>query len=301
MALVKRIIEISVRLAPNTGTNQPVSFSGSGRDTVTLAGSRTSVRIENSGAPAGSKAHITIYGMTLDLMNELATLGMVFQIVPRNTIIVRAGDEQAGLTSVFFGTIQQAYADFNAAPEVPFHFECITGLADSVIPTTASSFPGATDVGTIMAGFAQKMSLGFENSGVSVQLQSPYFSGSIMSQLEKCASDAGIKFYIDPGRLLAIWPKGKSRGGAVPLISKATGMAGYPSYTQQGILVKTLFNPQVGFGGQIKVESALTPANGIWNVIKLDHALDSQVPRGQWQSTISAFNPKYPQPIQVRP
>lgn len=299
-SFVQRRIEIAIKLASDTKTNQPNTFAGSSSDTVTLSGHRASVHIQNSGAPGGSVAQVKVFGMTPNLMNQLATLGMVFNIVPRNTITITAGDDQAGLATVFSGTITAAYGDYNAAPNVPFHFECNSGLADAVAPAVASSFTGPTDVATIMSGFARQMNVGFENSGVSVSLANPYYSGNVLTQMRACAEDAGINAEIINGNVLAIWPKGGSRTTAdAPLVSKDTGMIGYPAYTQQGIIVKTLFNPLIAFGGMIKVQSAIKPVTdvGSWAVYKLDHALEQLVPHGDWMSTLYAYNPKYPKPI----
>ena len=298
MSFVQRLIEVSVKLAGDPTTNQPATFAESGTDTVTLSGSRTSVRIQNSGAPAGSTARVNVWGMTPSLMNQLATLGLVFNIVPRNTITIAAGDAGSKLATVFSGTITAGYGDYNAAPDVPFIFECNSGLADAVAPASPSSFTGAADVATIMSGFARQMNLGFENNGVTIQLSNPYFSGNVMTQMRACAEHANINAEIINGNVLAIWPKGGSRtGGSMPLVSKDTGMIGYPAYTQQGIIVRTLFNPQIAFGGMIQVQSALQKASGQWAVQKLDLALDSLVPHGQWMSTIYGYNPKYPRPI----
>lgn len=318
MAFAQRLIEVAVKLATNSETNQPTTFSESGTDTVTLSGSRTSVRIQNSGTPAGSTASVDIYGMTPSLMNQLSTLGMVVNIVPKNTLTISAGDNTNGMSVVFSGTIVAGYGDFNAAPDVPFHFECNSGLGDAVAPAVASSFTGSTDVATIMAGFARQMNLGFENNGVTTKLSSPYFAGNVRTQMRACADHAGINAEIVNGNKLAIWPKGGSRTSVtlVPIISKDTGMIGYPAFTQQGIIFKTVFNPQVAFGGTVKVQSGLLsgvlsaqknqnasfliPQDSIWAVYKLDHALDSLVPRGQWMSTIYGYNPHYPKPIQQR-
>lgn len=299
-SFVQRIVEVSVKLASNSKTNQPNSFSESGSDTVTLRGSRTTVRIQNSGAPAGSTARVEVFGMTPSLMNQLSTLGLVFNIVPRNTLTIVAGDANSGLATVFSGTITAGYGDYNAAPDVPFHFECNSGLADAVAPAPASSFTGPTDVATIMSGFARQMNLGFENSGVTGKLSNPYFAGNTWTQLRACAEHAGINAEVINGNVLAIWPKGGSRtGGPIPLISKDTGMIGYPAYTQQGIIVRTIFNPQIAFGGLVKVQSSLKSVSdvGTWAVQKLDLALDSLVPRGHWMGTIYAYNPRYPKPI----
>ena len=299
MAFAQRLIEIAIKLASNTQTNQPATFSESGTDTVTLSGSRTKVRIQNSGAPSGSTASIDVYGMTPSLMNQLATLGMVVKLVPRNTLTISAGTKN-NLAIVYSGTIVAAYGNYDAAPDVPFHFECNSGLADAVAPAPVSSFPGPTDVATIMSGFARQMNLGFENNGVTIKLSNPYFAGNIWTQMRACAEHANINAEIVNGNVLAIWPKGASRtGGSIPLIAKGAGMIGYPAYTQQGIIVKAVFNPQISFGGLIRVQSSLKVVNdiGTWAVNKLDLALDSLEPKGQWMSTIYAYNPKYPRPI----
>lgn len=300
-SFTQKLIEIDVQLGPDPETNQPRKFDN-GSNTITLSGSRASVRIQSSGTPKGSVAQVSVFGLTPNLMNQLSTLGLAFQLVPQNTLVIRAGDAISGLATVFIGTIRSASADFNQAPDVAFNFDCLAGLVNAVAPFKASSFPQPTDVGTIMSGLAQQLSLGFENNGVKVTLPPSYFAGSARDQVFKVARDAGIQ--VDPDAIgaagslvLAIWPKGGSRNTSVPLVSPTTGMIGYPSYTAYGILVKTIFNPQIGFGGQIKVESSLPKATGNWVILRLDHALDSMMPGGLWESSMWCFNPKYPLPV----
>lgn len=311
MALVQRRIELSVALAPNTGTNQPNTFAGTGSNTVTLKGLRTSVKVYNSGAASGCRADIKIFGLSRSLMNQMSTLGLVFNIVPLNTLTVTAGDDQAGMSTVFSGTIYQAYADYSSQPDVPFHFVCKSGVGSNVAPAAPSSFTGSTSVVTIMQGLARQMNLGFQNSGVSANLSSPYFSGTAQLQAQKCADAAGIYWGVI-GTSLEIWPKGGNRSTpSVPTISVATGMIGYPSITQQGIIVKTIFNPQISRGSLVKVESSVL--SGIasaqpnvnlptqWAINKLDLSLDAQVPKGDWMSIVYAYNPGYAKTIQPPP
>lgn len=315
MSFVQRLLSISVQLAPNTKTNQPSTFQESGTDTVTLTGSRTTVRIQNSGAPADGRATVKVYGMTPSLMNQLATLGLVFNLVPKNALTIQAGDSVSGMATIYSGTILTAYGDYEAQPDVPFVFGCQSGLANAVISAPPSSFQGATDVASIMSGLARQMNMGFENNGVSATLSNAYFSGSFKTQADKCARDAGISWGIINGNMLAIWPKGGNRNTPnVPVISAATGMVDYPVFTPQGIIVKTLFSPLIAFGSLIKVESSLlsgiaavqqqnqTGASPLstssvfpsqWAINKLDLALDSLFPKGQWLSTIYAYNPGY--------
>lgn len=314
-SFTQKLIEIDVQLGPAGETNTPRFFTDSvsgkpNSNTTTISGSRTSVRIQNSGSPAGSMAQVDVYGLTPDLMNQLSTLGMVFQLVPQTTVTIRAGDKVAGLGIVFIGNVLSAYADYNKAPDVPFHFELQANLVNAVAPVPASSYPQATDVATIMGGLAKLMNLGFQNNGVNVTLPSGYYPGSALDQVKKVASDAGIEF--DPAArgaqdqtILAIWPKGGHRDmAAVPLIAPppAGSMIGYPSVSQGFLLVKNVYNPQLAFGGQIKLQTSLKTiglggaASSIWNITRLDHALDSLVMRGLWESSMWCFNPKYPQP-----
>lgn len=232
-------------------------------------------------------AQLQIYGMKLEMMNQLSTLGMAPTLYRRNTILIEAGDDTNGMATVFVGTITNAWADFGGAPDAPFRVEAHTGLIEAVSNMPPSSYQGAASVAVVMQSLATKMGLSFQNSGVTVVLSNAYFSGSPRNQVLACAEAAGIEWIIDD-TTLAIWPRGQSRGGAVPLISPETGMLGYPSYTSKGVALRTVFNPSIGFGQQIEVKSDLTPACGRWVVYTLAHELEALVPNGRWFSAIDA-------------
>ena len=324
-SFTQKLINVAVKLANNPGTNQPNTFAegsvpgqSSGANSVTISNSRTSVRIYNSGSFVENKATIKIWGLTPSLMNQLNTLGIVYNIVPKNTVTVTAGDAVNGMTTVFSGTIQWCAGDYEAMPDVPLIFECNNLLANAIAPVPAKSFTGPTDVAQIMQGFATQSGMGFQNGGVSIKLPAPYFSGTAKEQMQKCADWAGI-YVGEIGGTIWIWPKGGSRGNSgpasatTPIISRATGMIAAPVFGPQGIIIKTLFNPAISRGGLIQVQSAVltgvlsaqssanpnfkAPSNNVWAVNKLDHALDSLVRNGQWMSTVHAYNPNSPKPI----
>jgi hypothetical protein len=327
MAFTQKLIDITVELAANSQTNQPNVFAGTSSNSVTLSGSRTSVRIQNAGAPVNQTAEVKIWGIAPSLMNELSTLGLVYDIVPRNILTIKAGDTATGMPTVFSGTIWGAYGDYSSQPDVPFVFFCNQAGYEAAAPGATSSFTGPTDVAAIMSGLARKMNFGFENNGVSVILRSsggggPTYRGSYWLQAFQAARDARIQWGIVNGQsgglVLAIWPNGKSRATAnPPLISPGTGMIDYPAFTQNGIIVKTLFNPLISYGGLVKIQSSLLsgvlsaqkaqnpafnlPASSTWAVNKVDLALDSLVPHGEWMSMVNAWNPNYPQPIPAAP
>lgn len=298
-SFTQKKIEVAIQLASDTQTNQPNTFSGTGADTVTIKDKRMSVRITNSGAPSNSTANVSIYGMTESVMNQLSTLGMVLNLVPKNILTVKAGDDVNGMTAVFRGTILSAYADMAAAPDVPFVMECRSGLAEATQNVQPTSYKGSVPVSTIMSGFARQMNVGFENNGVDGTLFNPHYRGSLQAQLDKCREEANINAEIVNGNVLAIYPKYGSRTSVtkIPVIAAPpTGsMIGRPSFTQQGIMVRNLFLPDIAFGAKVKIitrERVLEKANGEWTVNKLDLALDAQVPKGQWAATIYAYGSK---------
>ena len=297
----QRLLQFAVTLAPNQGTGQPVKFAGSNSNTVTLEGFRASVRIENAGAPAKVQSRVLIYGLNDTTIQQLSVLGIVFNSIQKNAIKISAGNPTAGFSAVFGGTIWSAMADYNKAPDVPFVVQAQSGYINQVIPIPASSFPQSTDVATMMSGFAAQYPLGFENNGVTVQLPPSYFPGTLDQQIRRAAKAANINAEIvDGGTKLAIWPVGGSRTSltSVPLISKTSGMIGYPVPSPNGyLIVRNLFNPQIAFGGTVQVQSDVVPqANRSWVVQKMDLELDSLIPKGQWRQVLYCYPVGFPAP-----
>lgn len=326
MALVQRQLEIAIKLATNTQTNQPQTFSESGLNTLTLKGHRASLRIANSGASAGYLANLDIWGLTPSLINQLATLGMISRAIPNNIITITAGDSVAGMSTVYVGNILTAAADFSAMPDVPLRMELQSGAADAVIPFPASSFTGGTDVAVVLSKIATQAGWGFENNGVSAILSSPYFYGSAVQQANKAieaaipriraAWIAGAGRSTDEdkkGVILAIWPYyGSRQNTGLPLIGPDPigQMIGYPTWDATGVVVRTLFDPRLTMGGQFQLKTSdpsiaqptvnsklKLPVDGVWNIWKLDLALDTLVPRGKWESIVYGNNPFTATPV----
>lgn len=298
MAFVRRLLRFTFQLSQPQG--QPRTFSGTQSNTITLSsGLRASAHITKAGGPSMGTADLRIYGMSLSLMNQLSTLGMRIQQVPRDIVTVEAGDEGGTLSTVFIGNVTNAFSDFTSAPDVPFVVSAHVLAANSAISVKPTSFNGTVDAATVLSGLATQMGLHFENNGVKVQLTNPYYPGTAREQALRCIEEANIDWNSGENGVLAIWPKNGSRGGSIPLVSADTGMIGYPTYTAQGIALRTVFNPSIGFGSKIKVQSILEPASRTWAVFGLTHDLQSKIIDGQWESTILAYNPDYKAPTPV--
>jgi hypothetical protein len=306
----QKLLNFSFTLASGSAGNQPSTFSGTNNsNSVSIAGHRARCRITNAGAPAGSTAEISIYGMSQSLMNQLATLGIAVDSISKNSVIVSAGTGQAGGSAsaasaasspasgfpvVFGGTIFFAYGDYGDMPNVPFKMIAQGGLFNAVQSVAPSSFTGPTSVATIMQKFASQLGVTFENNGVTAQLSNPYYPGTILQQIYQIAEHANVHAQlVDGGTKLAIWPIGGSRTSQtnIPLISMDTGMIAAPTFANYGwMVVKMVYNPDVVFYGNIQVQSEDVPqANNTWTVYKLDLALDTLLPDGDWMATALCY------------
>lgn len=282
MSFVKRRVEITI----NLGEGQFGENLGSD---VTLGGLRTQVLAQNTNGYAQGDLQLRVYGLTMDMMNRLTILGPVTQDRRQNSILVAAGDDGGVMSVIHQGTIAFATAEYNGSPQVAFNVVSMAATLQAVKPVNALSYQGPADVATIMESLATSMGMAFENNGVSVQLSNPYFPGTAVDQLRACARAANVYYTMDRGTL-AIWPKTSFRSGDPVVISSQTGMIGYPAISGDHVIVSVPFNADVAPGKQVDIrDSVLTVANGIWNVYKVTHVLESETPGGQWRTDIECY------------
>lgn len=162
-------------------------------------------------------------------------------------------------------------------------------LAGKAIPP--SSYSGSTDVATMCQNLAGQAGLAFENAGVNTKLSNPYHFGTLRTQFYDICRAAGIEGVIQNNQTMIIVPKKGYRSGDPILVSPQTGQVGYPAWTNSGIVVRTLFNPNVELQKLIQVQSDITPACGTWKVTSVIHDIASELPNGPWFTTIEAVNP----------
>jgi len=285
MSFARKRIDLTISL----GTGQ---FGETGANTVTLTGLRIKADVREFGGDAMPQVQLRVYGLPLAMINQLTAIGPVNSAVLfHNSAQIAAGDEGSALTTLYSGNIWKSWGEFNGMPDVPLNIIAVGGLAASLRPVAASSYPGSADVGTIMKSLAKMAGLNFVNNGVSVQLSNPYFPGTALAQIRECARGADINFTIETGTL-QIWPKGGARNTAIPTISPETGLVGYPTLSSNELLLTTLFNPLVKIGGVVQVQSSLQVACGQWIVQQISHSLESETPDGQWFTHIVAV-PNY--------
>lgn len=268
-----------------------------GGNTKIITGVPLKVRIEKTGPPDFCKASVEARGLRYEDMERMSTLAFRPLFTARNRIAVYAGNSRDGLSLAFSGEITQATADFNAAPDVSFKFEAMTGYFGAVTPQAPTAIKGAQPAGDFIAAQAKTLGYAFQNDGVSAQLRDAVFNGSPLAQARAAARQVGAELIIDDDTLIlspsggAGEKAGGGRGNAV-LLNKSAGMLGYPVLSNEGVEVKSLYNPAFRLGGLVRVESIVPKASETWRIIKLTHELSAFDPSGgPWESQLTTYYP----------
>jgi hypothetical protein len=287
---MSQYVEKAITLIFTLGAGQNKSFGPNGSNTVTITNHRVAVSVAFQGIASMAAAQITIFNMDRSQSNAIATLGTYYYALNGNTVSVLAGDPINGMSLVYEGNISFATFQPEDMPDVSMQIQSYQGikqLMESVVP---NSFSGAVNVATILQSLCQQAGFTFENNGVSVVLNNPYLSGTLLNQIRTVCKHAGIGYCLDQngsGGNLAIWPRFGARGTGIIPISPTTGLLQYPSYTAFGVDVRTIFNPAYRFGALVNVQSELQPACGQWAIYGMEHDLEAQAPGGKWDTYLN--------------
>lgn len=262
-----------------------------GSNTKIIDNLSMSCSIQKLAYPESGKASAEIIGLPLADMEALTTLSFKPMYVKRNFLNIFAGDDLHGLTQVFAGTITKAGADFNSAPEVKFKMEAAVGFYGRMTAQGPTAVSGSQSAASFIEGQMKKAGFKFENQGVNTQIRNCVFNGSPVQQAQQCAAQIGAELVMDDGQAI-LMKSGESRKGNAVLLSKDTGLLGYPTISQNGVEVKAIFNPDFRFAGLFELKTIVPKASGTWRITKLTHKLAANSPSdGSWESSITGFYP----------
>jgi hypothetical protein len=170
MAFDQKIVQaqfsLSTGVSAGGGNTSSVTAFSSGAGAQLQSGLRISAVIEVAGGQAQGTMRLAIYGLPLQQMNQLTTLGTNFPFqYGKNMITVQAGTASTGLSIVFKGLIYSAYMDAGAMPQVCFRLEATaSGGYDAVNPVSPVSHSGSMDVSQMLQQLAGQMGLQFETT-----------------------------------------------------------------------------------------------------------------------------------------
>ena len=257
--------------------------------TLVYEGVETHVQIEKPGEPDQNKATVEMYNLSMDAMRDMTTLSFRPLQTKKNLIVIFAGDETNGMSQCFAGEIDTAYADFSGAPTIKMHIEAAAGSYPSLKASPPIAVKGAQSAASLIEQFAKESGYSFLNNGVTSSVKNAVLNGSPVQKMRAVAGMVGCELLIDDN-VVKIQPydKGLDEGNAV-LMSKDSGMLGYPTFTSEGISLKCLYNPDLQLGGMIEVDTVVPGAKGTWKITKLSHSLVANATSpGDWFSSIEA-------------
>lgn len=273
-------IEVHITLAEGR-------FSG-GENTKIVRGLGVDCAIDKPGLPAKNNCKVAIKGMGLDDMEQATTLAFRPLKVSPNTIAVYAGDDSSGLALAFSGDIVTAWPDFNAAPDIPFRIEAMTGYVASVTPQSPTTRQGAAPIDQLMSVLARDMGYAFRNNGVTGSLLNPALYGGPLEKAQAIARQGNFELIVDDNEMV-IQPFAAVRSAAPMVWSKETGLFGYPTFTKEGISARGFYAPSLAQGGEIEIRSIVPKTSGRWKITSLRHGLQAAFPgASKWETAVEA-------------
>lgn len=264
------------------------SFSGATSGNFSAAGLRAAAIIQATEGVIGVTAQVKIWGLSLDQMNTFSSVtpSAISSEIPDANLVIEAGDLGQPLVKVIDGPIWQSYIDLTGAPDSCF-VVAVASIADLSTPIAAQSSRGAQKAEDLIASLCAAKGLKFQNNGASAVLNNQSTYGSAIKQIADIATYAKFNWKRD-GDTVSIWPKGGTVDDVVIDVGPKTDpkMVGYPSYWEAGLVVTSLFNQEIQIGRQMKVVGSSIPkANGLWQIVYVQHELTTMLPKGPWFTT----------------
>lgn len=279
-SFIVKALRVDVTLGQGTfdGKNNTKSF-----ETLQI-----DVNIEKPGQPDQNKAKVQIYNMLADDMKQMTTLAFKPLKTQKNLITIYAGDAENGMSQCFAGEITTAFADYSGHPTIKMSIEAAAGAYPALKASGPVAVSGTASAAQLIEQFAKEAGYSFENKGVSSSVKNAVFNGSPIEKARAVANQVGAELLVDDNTMVLL-PYDKPRNGNAVLLADDTGMLGYPTFTNDGIKVKALYNPELELGGLIEVKSVVPGAEGTWKISKLTHNLSANSPTpGPWFSEMEA-------------
>lgn len=273
-----KTIQISLSMADG-------SFAGNKK---VIEGLATQAHVVKPGLPETNSALVSIWGLTYEDMAGLTMLAFKPLESERNLIEIRAGEAGGHLSLLFKGHITHAYADFNQAPAPAMCIEADTGSYPQQMAAPVLTIMNEALCEELFSRFAQECGYAYRNQGVWATVKNSWFPGSPLEKAIKLARDIDCEIIIDDDTMITM-PKGKPRAQEAVLLSRQTGLIGYPTFNQDGISCRAIYNPALSYGGLVRVESIVPRASGLWRITKLSHSVSAYMPgAGSWETNLEA-------------
>lgn len=266
------------------------TFDGKEGNILSIQNARMEAQLSFTGGFTGSLATIKIYGLSMDHMAILAGRGVQLD-VERQKFLIRLDVDEI---EVFLGFANWCYIDANSQPEIALAVQAAAQGEINLMQIPDTHIATTTTIANAARLITSKTKMAITDYTGGYTLPSVYTTGSIGSQLIQLMQ-AALRVYPDLRynlnySYLDIFTADKVLDYEVINISKDTGMIGYPSFTQTGINITTMFNPKYTLQKIINLTSELPNISGKYQIVDGCTAnLSTWVDNGPWYSTISCM------------
>lgn len=281
----RKVIRVTITLRGTDKDGKPEVFTSEGDfNQIRSTGLRVLVNILNGNGAISPTANIQIYGLALDKMNKLMRIQWNTMQAILNTILIEAGDEGEQLSRVYEGNITFAKINTANAPNVFLDIDSQSSIVEKLRPAEPITFDSDMDAAEMIRIIAvDYMGYKFENNGASLIIpDGGTYEKTYMDMVQKIAQDADFDLYIEQD-LISICPRGVARKLKIPILSPDSGLVTYPTPDIRGVSFKCFYNPDVKFGGIVRIaDSLIDVCNNDWRIYGTRVILEANQPEGAW-------------------
>lgn len=259
MALDKRLLRVTIEIGAETRTYTNLFISASG------------TKFGNS---LQGEAKITVGNLARTERDYLMTETSPWN-PDRKTkrIILEAGRESTGYSTVFIGDIWRAVA--TQPPDIMMTFECRTGQALKGV-SAATTQPSTVPLSKISADVASQLGYRLEFAATDKNISNYAFSGAALKQVDFLGQSGGVRCFVD-NETLVVMDEDAALPGPVRILDERSGMIGIPEIMENGLKTKFFYDHNTRIGGVLRVQSKEVPAaNGDYFIYKLGFELSNR-------------------------
>ena len=266
--------------------NETSSFDESGNNTITIDEVKSTVSFQSAGNLFGTQVSVSLFGLSIELLAALSSkaMGLFGTDTERISMKIFVGE-----TSVFAGYMTSSIANMNSIPNTSLMITATANAALQNKPASPFSFNGATPVPDIINAICNAAGYKAYITGLNgLVVTNPHYEGDIFSQLTALCSDVNVAMSVTPPSI-SFWPQDGAKDDVMPFISREHGLIGYPVFSNGGLMFQTQFSTLLTTGRNVKIETSLPHASGVYKLTSVTHELSSWMPDGPWHSICIAY------------
>jgi len=237
-----RKIKITIQLSDTEALvfNEEFDIKISGQKDITSLQNKCQIQITNM-----SKEHRQYL---------LSNCNMVFKDAYKKSahrIIVEIGRESYGLSQIYQGEIVSVIQ--SQPPDIVITLNAQTGYRDKGALIAYGSASN-TSLSTLSQQIADALNLSLEFKATDKQISNFNHNGVLAGLPVMLSKVAGCYAFVDDS-IMVVLDKGQSRTGKMVEANSQSGMVGLPSFTELGIKIKMLADPNIVLGGEMQVKT----------------------------------------------